>query len=107
MTFGCSKCVRQRRLVKRMSGNLPRQLCRRRPIEWAESNARQEIVAFEITQQPFERRIVLLFFDAHGADDETARVRCRPHEVVEPFDRVAVRPLEIIDDENERGRRPE
>ena len=43
-----------------------------------------------MTEQPSERGIVLLLLRAHGADNEAARVGCRTHKILNPFDRVAV-----------------
>ena len=107
MTFGFAERARQRRLVQRMLGHFAGQLRRGRPVERAERDRRQQIVALEVTEQPSERRIVLLLLGAHGADDEAARVGCRAHEILKPFDGVAVGPLQVVDDEDERSRRPE
>ena len=60
-----------------------------------------------MTEQPSERRIVLLLFRSHRADDEAARVGCRAQEILEPFNRVGIRPLQVVDDEDERRRRSE
>ena len=107
MAFGFAERARQRRLVERMLGDLAGQLRGGRPVERAERDRRQQIVAFELAEQPSERRIVLLLLGAHRADDEAARVGRRAQEIVEPFDGVAVGPLQIVDDEHERSGGPE
>lgn len=61
MAFGCLERARDRRLVQRMFGDLGGQLRGRNPIEWTEDNCRQQIAAFEISEQPSKRRVVLLF----------------------------------------------
>jgi hypothetical protein len=76
MTFGFAERARQRRLVQRMLGHFAGQLRRGRPVERAERNGRQQILALEVNEQPSERRIILLLLRAHGADHETARVGC-------------------------------
>ncbi len=90
------------RFVERMLGDLARQLCRRGAIERAQRDHRQQVVVLELPKQPDERRVVLLLFSPHGADDQAVRVGGRAHEVVKPFDRVAVRPLQIVKNEDER-----
>ena len=64
-------------------------------------------VVFETAEQPAERRIVLLLLATHRADNEVTRIRCRAQKILEPFDRVSVRPLEVVEDEDERRRRLE
>ena len=107
MTFGFAERARQRRLVQRMLGHFAGQLRRGGPVERAERDRRQQIVALEMTEQPSERRIVLLLLRAHRADNEAARVGCRAHKILEPFDRVAIGPLQVVDDEDEGSRRSE
>ena len=107
MAFGFAEGARQRRLVQRMFGDLAGQLRRRRLVERAERDRRQPLVAFEMSEQPPERRIVLLLLGAHRADDEAARVGRRAQEVMKPLDRVGVRPLQIVENEHERRGRPE
>ena len=60
-----------------------------------------------MTEQPSERGVVLLLLRAHRADDEAAHVGCRAHEILEPFDGVAVGPLQVVDDEDEGSGRSE
>ena len=65
--------ARERPLVQGMLVHCAGQLPRRRPVERAERDRRQQIVALEVTEHPFERGIVLLFLRPHGADHEAAR----------------------------------
>ena len=76
-------------------------------VERTERDPRQQIIALEVIEQPSERRIVLLFLRAYRADHEAARVGGRAQEIVEPFDRVRIRPLQVVNHEDERSRRPE
>jgi hypothetical protein len=83
------------------------QLRRGRPVERTERDCRQQIIALEVAEQSFERWIVLLLLRVHRSDNEAPRPGRRAHEVMEPFDRVAIGPLQVVDDEHERSRGPE
>ena len=62
-------------LVERMLGDLAGQLRRRGAIERAQRDRRQQVVAFELSKQPHERRVVLLLF---------RRERCRRSDNARP-----------------------
>ena len=102
MAFCFPERACQHRFVERMLGDLSRQLRRGGAVERAQRDHRQQVVVLELPKQPYQRRVVLLLFSPHGADDQTAGVYGRAHEIVKPFDRVAVRPLQIVKHEDER-----
>ena len=58
----------------------------------------------KLAEQSPERGIVLLLLGANRGDDETGGARGRTQKVVQPFDRVGIRPLQIIEYEHERSR---
>jgi hypothetical protein len=84
-----------------MLGDLARQLFRRSAIERAQRDHPQQAVVFNLSKQPHERRVVLLLFSPNRPDDQTMPV-ARAHEVLKPLDGVAVYPLQIVKNENER-----
>ena len=106
MALCFAKRPRQRRFVKRMLGDLAGQLCRRGAIERAQRDHPQQVVVFKLSKQPHERRVVLLLFSPNRPDDQTMPVGARAHEVLKPLDRVAVCPLQIVKNENERRGQP-
>lgn len=107
MAFGFAERASHCRVVQRLLGDFAGQLRRCRPIQRAERDRRQQTVGFETTEQPSERRIVLLLLGAQRADNEAAGIRRRAQEILQPFDRVRVRPLKVVEDEDERSRRME
>ena len=107
MAFGFAKRACQCLLVQRPLSDFAGQLRGGRLVERTERDRRQQIVAFEVTEQRSETRIVLLLLRADRADQEAARVGCRSQEILEPFDGVCICPLQIVDDEDQRRRRPE
>ena len=75
MAFGLAERAGQRRLVQGMLGHLAGQLRRGGPVEGTEGDRHQPIVAIELTEQPSQRRIILLLLRAHGADNQASRRR--------------------------------
>ena len=90
-----------------MLGDFAGQLRGRRLVERAERDRVEQTVAFEIATRRPSGGIVLLLLGAHGADDEAARAGRRAQEVLEPLDRVRVRPLQVVEDEHQRRGRSE
>ena len=64
------------------------------------------VVAPERGEQGFERRVVGSLFGAHCAQDQKLRPRLEAQQVMQPFERVAVAPLQIVDHQQERVRTP-
>src|SRR5580704_17078559 len=107
MAFGLAERLNERRLVERMAGDFAGELRSRGSVERPERDRRQPIGALELNEEASERRIVLLFFGAHRAVDQITRAGCRAKNILEPFDRIAVRPLQVVEDEDEGRRRSE
>ena len=107
MSFAFVKGPRQRRIVELMSGHLACELRRGHLVERAQRDRRHEAIALEMSEQPTQGGVVLLLLGACGADDQTVHVVGRAHEVLQPVQGVAVRPLQVVDDENQRSSQSE
>ena len=107
MPFGFVKGPRQRRIIELMSGHLAGELRGGHLVERAERDRGHEVIALETSEQPTQGRVVLLLLGARGADDEAVHVGGRAHEILQPVQGVAVGPLQIVDDENQRSGRSE
>jgi len=65
------------------------------------------IEALEISAKDAERRVIRLLFRPDRADDKRAEILRRAKKEMQPFERVRVAPLEIVDHEQQPSRRGE
>ena len=104
VAFGLLEETASRLSVERPAGDVFREPYRCGLVQASQHDAGQPLETLHLVHERAEGAVLLIFTCPECGHDQAAERRVGAEEVVQPFQRVGVRPLEVVRHEDQRGR---